>query len=63
MGKCMRWTYGNHGQQDVTRSGGLEGRNGRVDKRIDGRCGEDEAGGEEANDLLKSASASCSVGA
>lgn len=50
--------YGDHGKQDVAGSGGLEGCDGRVDQRIDRGSGEDESGGEEADNLCMSAGAS-----
>ena len=53
--------YRNHGQQDVAGCGGFEGGDGRVDERVDGRCGEDEACGQEADDLCVSVSVSYAI--
>jgi len=43
--------YSDHGQENVASGGGFKGGNGRVDERVDGRRGEDEAGGEIADNL------------
>lgn len=45
-------TYRNHRQQDVAGGGSFERSDGRIDKRIDGRGGENEACCEEAHNLM-----------
>ena len=60
-GRRVVVTYCDHGQQNVAGSGSLERRYRRVDEGIDGRGGEDQPSGEEADNLRKSASASYCV--
>jgi hypothetical protein len=50
--RAREGAYVDHGQEDVAGTGSLEGRDGRVDERIDRRRGEDESSAEEADNLL-----------
>lgn len=52
-------TNRDHGEQDVAGSGGLKGSYGRVDERVHRRGSEDQSSRQEADNLAKSANASC----